>query len=392
MTGRRVLFSCYPGYGHVQPMLPLAAALRERGDEVAFATGADLVPRVHALGYWAFATGLSSAEAERRFRARFPGTDALPPDERLGVVVPNMFVDIAARERARDLVPLVQSWKPDLVVHDVTEMAAPLAAHLAGVERVAHGISVLAPDEAQTAIVAPAVQRVYADWGVGDATDVFLDATYLDICPPGLAVGGTNPFARVQPIRPGLPPATSREHLPAAIDEMPYDVTVLVTLGTVVNETPGVFEAVLDGLRDEPLNVVVTVGPDRDPGELGPQPPHVVVARYLPYSLLMPRLDAVVSHAGAGTLLGSLAAGLPSVLLPHGAEQFVNAASACAAGVAEMLPPDSIAPAAVRALVRQVLDEPCYRSAAWKLQAEIAAMPAATEVLSATKVVDVGAG
>ena len=391
MTARRVLFTCYPGYGHLQPMLPLAAAMRDRGDEVAFATGADLVPRVHALGYWAFATGLSSAEAERRFRARFPGTDALPPDERLRVVVPNMFVDIAARERAVDLVPLVQSWKPDLVVHDVTEMAAPLAAHLAGVERIAHGISVLAPDAAQTAIVAPAVERIYTDWGVEDATDVFLDATYLDICPPGLAVGGANPFARVQPIRPGLPPATAGERLPAAIADLPYDVTVLVTLGTVVNDTPGVFEAVLEGLHDEQLNVVVTVGPDRDPADLRPQPPHVVVERYLPYSLLMPRVDAVVSHAGAGTLLGSLAAGLPSVLLPHGAEQFVNAASACASGVAEMLTPDAITPSTVRALVRQVLDEPRYRSAAWQVQAEIAAMPSATDVLSATKIVDVGA-
>ena len=139
MTGRRVLFSCFPGYGHLQPMLPLAAAMRERGDEVAFATGADLVPRVRALGYWAFATGLTLAETERRFRARFPGTDALPPGERLEVVVPHMFVDVAARERAVDLVPLVRSWKPDLVVHDVTETAAPLAAHLAGVERIAHG-------------------------------------------------------------------------------------------------------------------------------------------------------------------------------------------------------------------------------------------------------------
>ena len=75
---------------------------------------------------------------------------------------------------------------------------------------------------------------------------------------------------------------------------------------------------------------------------------------------------------------------LPSVLLPHGAEQFVNAASASAAGVAEMLTPDAITPSAVRTLLRQVLDEPCYRSAAWELQGEIAAMPTATDVLSAT--------
>jgi MGT family glycosyltransferase len=204
----------------------------------------------------------------------------------------------------------------------------------------------------------------------------------LDICPPGLAVGGTNPFARVQPVRPGLPPATAGENLPASIDAMPYDVTVLVTLGTVVNDAPGVFEAVLAGLRDERLNVVVTVGPDRSPAELGPQPAHVVVERYLPYSLLMPRVDAVVSHAGAGTLLGTLAAGLPSVLLPHGAEQFVNAASASAAGVAEMVTPDAITPSTVRALLGQVLDEPRYRSAAWQLQAEIGAMPTAADVLA----------
>src|SRR5690606_3869375 len=56
---RRLLFYCLPGYGHVFPMLPLAAAARDAGHEVIFATGADAVPVVAGSGFTAHQVGIS---------------------------------------------------------------------------------------------------------------------------------------------------------------------------------------------------------------------------------------------------------------------------------------------------------------------------------------------
>ena len=378
---RRVLFSCFPGYGHLHPLLPLAEAYRDRGYEVLVATGPELVERVERHGFRAAATGLSMAETERRYYQWFPDSDLLPPVERLLTVLPNMFVDIAARNRALDLVPLATQWAPDVVVHDVSEFAAPVAAALTGAQLVTHGITLVNPSVELTAIVRPAMERLCDGWGLPDVDAVAYAGSYLDICPPGLQSGPENPHPDVRALRPVQPQPTAADRLPEAVRRLPYEQTVYVTLGTVVNEAPGVFEAVLAALRDEPVNVVVTVGPGVDPARLGRQPSHVLVESYIAQQLLLPHVSAVVSHGGAGTTLAAVAAGLPAVLLPHGAEQFVNAAMVSEAGAGELLTPEEITVRAVRAAVRRVLTDPGYRDSARRIAAEMSEMPAPAEVV-----------
>ncbi len=135
-------------------------------------------------------------------------------------------------------------------------------------------------------------------------------------------------------------------------------------------------EAAVAGLHDEPLNVIVTVGPSRDPEELGAQPANVRVERYLPHSLLLPSCDAVVAHGGSGTMLAALAHGLPLVLLPQGANQFSNAERCTAVGAAIRLLPPEVEPAAVRTAVRAVLEQPGYRRRAREVAGAIERMPA----------------
>lgn len=70
-----------------------------------------------------------------------------------------------------------------------------------------------------------------------------------------------------------------------------------------------------------------------------------------------------------------LAAGLPSVLLPIGADQPLNAARATALGVAVALDVMRATPNEVRAAVETVLGDPRYRAAAERVRDEIAALP-----------------
>ena len=52
-----------------------------------------------------------------------------------------------------------------------------------------------------------------------------------------------------------------------------------VTLGTEVNKTPELYPSVLqtitNGLRDLPVNLIVTLGRDKEPVDFGPQPANV---------------------------------------------------------------------------------------------------------------------
>ncbi|HTI34496.1 MAG TPA: nucleotide disphospho-sugar-binding domain-containing protein, partial [Miltoncostaea sp.] len=145
---------------------------------------------------------------------------------------------------------------------------------------------------------------------------------------------------------------------------------------------PGVLATALEGLRGLRANVVVTCGPDVDPATLGPQPPHVLVAPYLPHALLLPRCDLVVSQGGAGIMLGALLHGVPHLMLPQGADQFIDADVCTRAGAALAVAPDAFGSDAVRAGAARLLGEPSFAAAAARLGAAVRAMPAPARVLA----------
>jgi UDP:flavonoid glycosyltransferase YjiC (YdhE family) len=90
---------------------------------------------------------------------------------------------------------------------------------------------------------------------------------------------------------------------------------------------------------------------------------------------------AVVSHAGAGTMLGALCYGLPQLCLPQGTDQPSNTAALLPTGAALALQPDEITADAVAEALGRLLNEPSFRQAANRLRAEIERMPTAAAVL-----------
>jgi len=378
----RILFTCYPGFGHLHPMLPLARAALRAGHGVALATGPDLAPRAEAYGFDAWAVGLGSGETAERYRTLYPDSNELPAEERLRMVTPRMFVEIAARSRVAGLRERAARWDPELIIHDQSELAAPIVATALGTPTVVHSWGPMMPAELFE-LAKPALASLAAEHGVNDLSRVIEEPVYVDICPPSLQLPGGPEWKRIQPVRHEDPQAAPGEQLPAAASELPYSRTVYVTLGTVVNKLPGVFEAVLEGLAGVEVNAIVTVGMDGDPQRLGPQPAHVVVERYIPQALVLPRCRAMIAHAGAGTMLGALANGVPQLLLPHGAEQHLNAEACRRAGAALVLGPGEVGAQAIRAALLRILEEPSFADAARRLGDEIAAMPPADDALAA---------
>jgi UDP:flavonoid glycosyltransferase YjiC (YdhE family) len=344
-------------------MLPLARAALRAGHEVRFATGPDLVERVRSYGFDVHSVGLSSQEINDRYNATYSDTDDLPPHERLPKVVPRLFVDIGARASLPDILALVDEWQPDLIVSEQSESAGPIVATARGIPGVIHGWGPRVP-RALVDVVIPAIEALARETFPGVQPDAAA-FPYVDICPPGLQVEPDPVWDTVLPLRHEDPPVDG------ASADLPEGL-IYVTLGTVVNDQEGVFETVLEGLADVDAPILVTVGPDVDPARLAGF--DVMVERFVPQGLVFPHCRAVVAHAGAGTMLGALAAGLPQVLLPAGAEQFLNAAACASAGAAEVTTPDGVGEAFAR------LGE-SHLAAARRLQTEIAAMPTADETL-----------
>ena len=373
----RVLCTCLPGHGHFNPMLALAQALARAGHEVAFATAQDFCPHVERTGFTAFPAGMALAGQMEEARHRYPEQDRLTAMERFEQFVPRMLAGVAAPARAAELVPLVHAWKPDLLVHDETEFAGPVAAAAAGIPWADQSVGILRPlAMARLAgeTLAPLCEQQGVDVGPFGGLFRYL---YLDVAPPSLQSNEIGQVAVAHPVQNAtIEPGAEGEALPDWVHHLPPDRPVVyVSLGTVFNARAGdVFAAVLEGLRDEPLTAVLTVGKDNDPASFGPQPGHVRIERFIPQSLLLPFCRAVVNQGGTA-ILPILAHGLPLLLLPQGANQFHNAAACLAAGVGRRLLPGEVTPEAVRREVRALLDDSDLRDGAQRVQRELTEMP-----------------
>jgi len=377
----RVLFSSLGAIGHVHPLVPLACALQARGEDVRWATGPESCARVDRAGIDAVAVGLTQADRLAEFWRRYPETRELAPQEWPAVMFPKTFGEISAPVALAGLLPLVRSWRPDVVVHDAAELAAPIAAAAIGVPHVTHAFGALLP-EARVRAAAEEVAPLWRAEGLEPRPYAgAYDHLYIDIYPPSLQPAGGEHVATRQRLRPVPFDGAADAHLTLDTDAIRRAGRPLVylTFGTVFNDNDA-FRAALAGIRDLDVGLVVTVGPNGDPAAFGPQPSHVTLERYIPQTLLLPACDVVASHAGSGTVLAALAMGIPQLCLPQAADQFLNATAVAQAGAGLSIAPSEVSATGVADAVRQLLDESDFRRHARRVADEIAAMPSPDEV------------
>ncbi len=373
----RLLFSFAGGSGHLEPLLPLATAARAAGHAVAFAARPWMLPKVEALGFAAFRAGSDTGLTP--VRRPLAAVDVEGDIQGLG----RGFGRRIARERAADLLPLCKAWQPDLVVCEETDFGALVVAEYLGLPYatvlvIAEG-SFVRPD----AIAGP-LDEVRAEYGLLPDPTLAALGRYLVLSP--FPPSFRNPAAPLPATAHGFRAMTSDADpgdAPAWLANLPDAPTVYLTLGTIYNvESGDLFQRALTGLRDLPINIIVTVGRDIDPAELGPQPAHVRIEGYVPQALLLPRCDLVVCHGGSGSTMGALAHGLPLVLLPLGADQPLNAARCETLGVGVALDVITATPHQIRDAAVAVLGDPGYRIAAERLRDEIAALPPPDEAMA----------
>jgi len=376
----RVVFSCVPQTGHIVPLLPLAQAFADRGDEVVVASGPDAAVAVTDRGLPFRAVGPTFDALFGTLRARTRGVpgDGLHPSRIESYFAPRLFGEIGVALVVDDLLALCEELEPALLVFDPYLFAAPLVAALTGGHGVVHALGPLIDPDVLD-LVADAVSPVWREFGldVPPAAGMY-SGTTLTICPPSLDPANVGP-RNVHPLRPAPPPSADPPPLPISVAD-PERPLVYLTLGTFSNNDLDLFRLVLTALEDEPVNVLATIGRDNDPAVLAPLPANAHVERFVPQTEVLPHCSAVIHHAGAGTMLGTLAHGLPSLALPQSADNFTNAALLAGAGAALTLLPGDVTDAAVRSGLRIVLEAGTHRQRARQLAEEIAAMPSPDDV------------
>ena len=156
------------------------------------------------------------------------------------------------------------------------------------------------------------------------------------------------------------------ETTPFPFEALREGARVLVSLGTVNAERGDRFyPMVAEALAPLALQVVL-IAP---PGALDPAPANFLVRPRVPQLLLLPRMSAVVCHAGHNTTCEALAHGLPRVVLPITDAHPVVAPQVGDAGAGVRQRFGRTRPDELRAAVERVLTQPSYREAAGRVRA-----------------------
>ncbi|RKQ86997.1 MGT family glycosyltransferase [Solirubrobacter pauli] len=360
----RILVTTTGSPGHVGPLLPFLDAIRAAGGETLVATRSSLAHTVAAHGYAAWPVGEARAAERAAAFAAARGLSSAAANEH---ALTEVFAGLDARAALAGTFDAIAGWRPDVVLSEASEFAGRVAAAHVGLPFVKLSITQYAVEHDVLPATDAALARLRATHGLRAAGGA--RSAQFTLLPPLLERPG-------QPGPPGLQRFREREAPSAGRSRRSgTDPLVYLTFGTAAPQMgcfPERYRSAIDALALLPIQLLVTTGRDRDPGELGATPANVQVRRWADHAEVLGRASAVVCHGGTGTVRGALAAGVPLVITPMFADQLDNAVRvhALGAGVHVQHGQTGLADA-----VRAVLGDRRYADRAATVAADIRALP-----------------
>lgn len=379
----RILVAALGSPGHAFPLVPLARALQRAGHEITFATGPDTVDTVATSGVPTVGAGRPLGEVFREVMHERGLTERPSDPQMMRTVAGEVFGAAMPRSIVGELVRWLEQHPTDLVIAELGDPGAALAAQVAGVPGVLHSFGRRpTPHAPMGATTASRLAAVAAEIGLPLREGDPLGHAYLDICPPSLQDRESTLYLAgltELPLRP-VPWNPPTPFIPRHLTGRPW---VLLTLGTAFGEAD-VLRTALRGLHGLDVDVLVATGSVGVEELADLETARVQIEAFVPQADLLrgevagvagpPAL--VVHHGGSGTTLACAAAGVPQLLLPQGADQFFNAEAVATAGAGlPLVGPGADVEAVTAAAGRLLTVGGPERAAASALASEVAALP-----------------
>jgi MGT family glycosyltransferase len=410
----KILIASIPGAGHLNPLLSIASLLVESGHEVAVQVNEDLRPAVESAGH-RFLSEIPNAQTSGGYYFdNYPERIQKSPGmEMTGYDLVHFFARNIAAQSA-SLKMALYDFPADLILADsiywgtLPMLVGPrdkrtAIAHLGvSVVNIGSGKNVpMRPDETpqqretelqlrERLMLQPAQQAVnaaLASLGYPALPCPILEAMtelpdlYLH---PGIeSFEYPDSNSKVQYIG-ALPTPAGQPTLPAWWQHLDRTKRlVLVTQGTVANRDFGQVIApalvALGGRED--VTIIVTTG--GQPVESIPVaiPSNARIASFLPYALIMPEIDLLITNGGYGTVNMAISHGIPIISAGLTEDKEEVSAHVQWSGAGIDLRTNQATPEAIRHAVEEIFTQPDYRERAQQLALEFATHDVEAELL-----------
>lgn len=330
----RFLFASTRGAAHIAPLVPFALACKRAGHDVLLAAPHSAWEHVARAGLPFAGFDLPPDDLLDPVWARVRASR--DPDEQNRIVRGELFGGLYADHAFPGLLALARRMRPDVLLHETEEHATA---------------------------------RVGAVLGL----PVWRVECYL-----GAAVASAEPFLTLSPASFDPRPNAIRFRVRQRREALLHDwwagsraPLIYLSFGSTAAGNgfyPDLYREAAEALGGLDVRVLMTLGTEVDPTELGPVPANVHVERWVPQSAVMPEAAVMIGHGGSSSTLGAMAAGVPLAALPLYADQPQNAARVAELGAGLALDgSDGLAEA-----VSTLIGDPFYRDHARLVADEIA--------------------
>ena len=362
-----VLFLSVPSHGHVNPTIGLVAELARRGERVTYFSSAPFRERIEKAG--------------ARFRAYAHDLDIFQGPPAPGQASPLLRVVASAADVIADILAQVDGQRVDLLIHSMPfPFAKPLAQHLrvptvsslavfGGLDAfVARGAApaagLLAASAQHEFTLRRAAREVHERHGLDlpeQLRDLLFNPGDLNLVYTSRHFAGELPYLDDSYAFVGPPVHDRQEDVAFPLERLAGRRVLYISLGTVFgSRNPALHDTFVEAFADwDGIVVLAAYGVDLAAQRI---PANFIVANYVPQHEILKHATAAIRHGGMNSMSDLLAAQVPFVCLPLGADQPWLAARAQALGATIVLDAATLRADELRHAVERVTTEPGYRA------------------------------
>lgn len=337
----RVLWFCIPAYGHTNPTIEVVRELTQRGHEVRYYSFEEFRDKIEGAG------------------ADFVSCDAYLPEidaktERKLHEVSTTEMSVQSFRITAILDPIISqdvtSWRPDVIVTDSACFWGKLTALKFDLPWVCstttfafneHSAKYMRQSISEIADMVFGLPRMNREIRKLRAMGYHVKS-FLDI-----VQNKPDDDTIVYTSRTFQPCADTFEHThyrfvgPSVRDVATHKKCgrplVYASLGTVINDRPDFYRTLIEALRDEDVELLVSCGKAFDPACLGHLPDNVRVEHYVDQMEVLSKASLFITHCGMNSASEGMWMAVPELLFPLTGEQRAVARRVAEVGAGTML-------------------------------------------------------
>lgn len=155
------------------------------------------------------------------------------------------------------------------------------------------------------------------------------------------------------------------ENIDFPFDEIESEAFIYISLGTINNQIIDFYRTCYEALgnsaeRPFPYKVILSIGDKINAGDIGKKPDNFLVLPKVPQLEILKKCHAFVTHGGMNSVGEALYYGVPMLVIPRLADQFLVAKQVEKSSVGKSLSTQDITPESLYSAVTSILQHPDY--------------------------------